>query len=98
MERRVLINTATSYQPKYLIHLANKTKNTLWKILNDLKKLSPWHQLIFKFIPIQTEWDPKKKASLKVYSLNIFSVWQLSQKHNVHNLKQFKESFIDTSL
>ena len=35
-----------------------------------------------------------KKYNVRVFSWKYFYMWQLSHKHIVHNLEQFKESFI----
>ena len=44
----VLIFTATfDFRAGKKVILWKYHKNTLYKILGDLKKLSPWHQLIF---------------------------------------------------
>ena len=41
---------------------------------------------------MQTVWDPKN-ATLE-FIANSFYIRQLSQKHIVHNLRLFKESFM----
>ena len=34
-----------------------------------------------------------KNATLKVFSLKLFFIWQLSQKHIVENLRRFEQNF-----
>ena len=69
-------------------------KNTLCKILNDIKELQPWlHSILFKPLHCKPYRTKKKK-----FLARIFKMWQLSQKIVVHILRRFKENFIVATL